>query len=273
MRFILLLLFTINLFSYDRIIALSPAINEIIYALDSGDKIVGNTSFCNYPKEAQNKPKVGGYFSPSLEKILSLKPDMVIMQHSSIKLSKKLNRLGIETKVLKLKRLNDIKDTIKIVGDVLGKRTQAKTILDNLNQKLKDIKNITKNKKILMVIGHNLNLEKRIFVAGQNLYFDDIINISGNINAFRSKRVGQPILNMENIIATNADIIILLAPFKSKKSLSDNDLISPWLKLPINASKTKSIYILDKEYAGISSHRLIYFLEDFKGFLQDAKSR
>ncbi|MEA2019525.1 MAG: helical backbone metal receptor, partial [Campylobacterota bacterium] len=229
--------------------------------------------FCTYPKDAQNKTKVGGYFSPSLEKIISLKPDIVIMQNSSVKLSKKLDKLGIKTKVLKLTTLNDIKTTIKDIGIILKKENRSQEILDRLNQKLKNIKNILNNKKILIVIGHNLKLEKRIFVVGQNLYLNDIINQSGNQNAFLSKRAGQPILNMENIIATNPDIVILLAPFTKKKNLTKKELIEPWLKLPINATKTKSIYVLDKEYAGISSHRLINFLEDFKGYLQDVKTK
>ena len=264
---------TNGLFAYDRIIALSPSINEIIYALDSGDKIVGNTDFCTYPKDAQSKQKVGGYFSPSLEKILSLKPDIVIMQNSSLKLSRKLNKLGIKTKVVKLQRLEDIKDTIKIIGQILDKKQIAKKILDDFETKLSQTQNIIKNKKILIVIGHNLKLDKRIFVVGQNLYFDDIINQSGNVNAFQSKRAGQPILNMENIIATNPDIVILLAPYMHKKGLTKEELINPWLKLPIKVVKTKAIYVLDKEYAGISSHRLIYFLDDFRNYLVDAKNR
>jgi len=273
LKFLILFLLATNLFAYERIIALSPSINEIIYALGDGKKIVGNTTHCTYPQEAQSKPKVGGYFSPSLEKILSLKPDMVIMQQSSIKLSQKLQQLGISTQVLSLKTLNDIKRSIEIIGDILNKKPQAQEILNTIDRKLKEIQGIVKNKKILMVIGHNLSLEKRIFVAGQNLYFDDIINISGNTNAFKSSRIGQPILNMENIIATNPDIVVLLAPFREDKHLTHEQLINPWLKLPINAKKTNSIYMIDKHYAGIASNRIIYFLEDFKGFLADARDK
>lgn len=266
-------LFLNTLFSYDRIIALSPSINEIIYALKSGDKIVGNTDFCNYPEDAKSKPKVGGYFSPNLEKILSLKPDLVIMQQSSIKLSKKLNKLGIKTKVLKLTTLDDIKITIKDIGTLVDKQQEAKKILDSLDEKLAGIKGIVKDKKILIVIGHYLSLEKRVFVVGQNLYFDDIINISGNTNAFKNERRGQPILNLENIIATNPDIVILLSPYMKKKALTKNDLKTPWLNLPVNIAKTKNIFVIDKEYAGIASHRILYFLDDIKKILNNVKDR
>lgn len=273
LRALLLSMLAFNLYAADRIVALSPSINEIIYALDSGDKIVGNTTHAIYPEKAKTKPKVGGYFSPSLEKILSLKPDIVIMQKSSEKLSSKLNKLGIKTKVLSLKTLDDIKKSIIYIGDIVGKKDKAKEILNTLNLALDETKNIVNNKKILFVIGHNTKLEKRIFVAGQNLYFDDIITNSGNINAFQSKRTGQPVLNLENIIATNADIVVLLAPFTKDKGLTKEQLIKPWLSLPINASKTKSIYAVDKHYAGIASHRLIYFLQDLKEFLQDVKAK
>ena len=124
-----------------------------------------------------------------------------------------------------------------------------------------------------MVIGHNTQLIKQIFIVGQNLYLDDIINASGNTNALQSKRKGQPILNQENIIATNPDIVILLAHSMHKKGLSKDDLINPWKALAISAGKSAKIYIIDKEYSGIPSDRLVYFLQDFKKILTDAKNR
>lgn len=273
LRYILVFIFAVNLSASERIIALSPSINEIIYALGGGDKIVGNTEYCKYPEESKNKPKVGGYFSPSLEKILALKPDIVIMQQSSYKLSNQLKQLGIKTKVAKLKTLEDIKNTIKIIGEVLGEEKKADELLAQIEKSLDEIKGIVKDKKILIVIDHKLSVKKRVFVAGQNLYFDDIINLSGNTNAFQSTRKGQPVLDMENIIATNPDIVILLAPFKDKYNLSTQELIDPWLNFPIKAIKDGNIYVIGKDYAGIASDRILLFLEDYKRFLQSAKSK
>lgn len=181
------------------------------------------------------------------------------MQKSSEKLSFKLNKLGIKTKILSLKTLQDIRNSIVQIGEIVNASEKVQEILSKLDNGLAEIKNIVQNKKILFVIGHNTSLEKRIFVAGQNLYFDDIINHSGNKNAFFSTRSGQPVLNLENIIATNADIVVLLAPFTKDKGLTKEQLVKPWLTLPISAVKTGSIYVLDKHYAGIASHRLIYF--------------
>jgi iron complex transport system substrate-binding protein len=272
-RLLLIALLSINIFAYDRIIALSPSINEIIYALGDGDKIIGNSQFCNFPQDAKSKPKVGGYFTPNLEKIISLNPDIVVMQQSSIRLSKKLNRLGLKTKLFKVTTLEDIKTTIFEIGEMLNKKQEANSILNIIDMKLNGIQNIIKNQKILIAIGHPIKLDKRVYVVGDNLYMNDIINISGNQNAFAKKGGGQPVLNMENIISCNPDIVIVLAPYRIEKNLTIKQLIKPWLELPINAAKTNKIYILDKEYSGIASHRLQYYLEDFKRFLEDAKTK
>lgn len=271
-KLFLLLAIAVNVFANERIIALSPAVNEILFALGKGASVVGNTSYCKYPKASLSVAKVGGYFNPSLEKIIALNPTLVIMQENNYKLHIKLQRLGISTKVVKIDKLVNIKASILDIGKCLHAEQQAKKIVANINKALEKLKNIIKDKRILVVMGHNTSLASRIFVSGQNLYFDDIINASGNTNALQSSRKGQPMLNMENIIATNPDIVILLSHSMKEKGLSRDDLINPWLELPINAGKTKSIYIIDKLYAGIPSDRLVYFLEDFRGILNDYKT-
>jgi iron complex transport system substrate-binding protein len=273
MKIFIALLIALQLFAADRIVALSPSINEILYALGAGEKIVGNTDFCHYPEDAKTKAKVGGYFSPSLERILALSPDLVIMQKSSQKLAAKLEKLGIKSRIVQLRSLEDIKESIRLIAEVVGEQERAKQILLRLELGVQKIEGIVNDQKILIVIGHNLSLEKRIFVVGQNLYLDDIITASGNRNAFSSMREGQPILNMENIIATDPDIVILLSPYRQTKNLTKKALIKPWLKLPIKAVQNGHIYVLDKEYAGIASDRLILFLEDFRAILRDVKSQ
>ena len=268
----LILLFLTTLFANanERIIALSPSINEIIFALDAGDKVIANTEYSLYPPQSVNLPKVGGYFSPSLEKIVVLKPSLVIMQENNHKLSLKLERLGIKTKVIKIDTLANIKNAITQIGTIVDKKEEAKKIVKNINNELAALHNIIENKKILIVFGRNKELSKNVFVAGQNLYFDEIINESNNTNALQSTRKGQPILNMENIIACNPDIVLLLARYQND-GITNKGLIEPWLKLPISAAKTKAIYINDNIYAGLPSDRLVLFLKDFRNVLEDYK--
>ena len=264
-----LLFLSLSLQAKERIIALSPSINEIIYAIGAGEEVVGNTEYCKYPKETLEIPKVGGYFSPSLERIIALNPTIVVMQKNNHKLSKQLTKLDIKSKIIHIDTLDNIRNSITVLGKLFHKEANASKIVADINSRLKDLRGIVKNKKILMVIGHNTSLSKQIFVAGQNLYFDDIIKESGNVNAFETKRKGQPILNMENIIATNPDMVILLAPFIKDKGLTKKELLEPWRSLPITATKNHDIYFIDKYYAGVPSDRLVLFLRDFKKILEE----
>ena len=261
---------TLTLNAQERIIALSPAINEIIFALESGEQIVANTNYALFPEASKKIPKVGGYFSPNLEKIVALKPTLVIMQNNNYKLSVKLKRLNIKSKVIKIDKLNSINNAILEIGQLLKKEAKAQEIVKEINEARVKLQSIVKNKKILIVFGRNTDLSKQIFVAGQNLYFDEIINESNNTNALQSERKGQPILNMENIIASNPDIVLLLARCQAD-NISDEALIKPWLELPISAAKTKAIYINPNIYAGIPSHRLVLFLKDFHNMLKSYK--
>lgn len=271
-KFLLLFILSLALQAQERIVALSPAINEIIFALDAGDSIIANTDHARYPEEAKKLPKVGGYFAPNLEKIILLQPTLVVMQKNNIQMAKKLNILGIKTKVIHIDSLSSIKKAILELGLLLDKETKAKSIVKEINHELNTLKNITNNKKILIVFGRNVDLSKNVFVAGQNLYYDEIINSSGNTNALQSSRKGQPILNMENIIATNPDMVLLLARCEGD-GISDEALIKPWLELPISAAKTKTIYINPHIYAGIPSDRLILFLQDFRTMLEAYKDK
>jgi len=271
MKKILLILFTtLILNAQERIITLSPAINEIVFALGAGDNIVGNTDYATYPEASKKIPKVGGFFSPSLEKIIALKPTLVIMQQNNQQLNHKLQRLGINTKVIKIDKLSSIKEAILAIGKVVKQEKKAQIIVENINTALQNLKGIINHKKILMVFGRNTDLSKNVFVAGQNLYYDEIINESNNSNALQSTRKGQPILNMENIIACNPDIVLLLARDHGD-NITNEALIKPWLELPISAAKTKAVYINPNNYAGLPSDRLVLFLRDFREVLEGYK--
>lgn len=272
-NFLFIFIFTLNLLGAERLITLSPSLNEIVFALGSGKDIVANTLHSDYPEESKKILKVGGYSTISLEKILLAKPTLVFTQDYDEKLLENLKILNLNYYSFKTDNLKSIKTTITEIGTILNKKEKAKEIISNINNSLKSLTNITTNKKIMIVISPRLDLNRTIYISGNNLYFDDIINFSGNKNAYQSTSKSQPVVNIEKIISMNPDIVVLLAPFMHSKNLTKEQLSAPWLKLPINASKNKDIYIIDKDYAGIPSNRVIYFIDDFKKILENVKNR
>ena len=272
-KLLFLLLFINFLVANERIITLSPAINEIVYALGLGDKVVANTEFCDFPVESKNIQKVGGYGSVSLEKVVNLNPTIILNQDYDKKLNQSLKDLNFKTLVYKTNSLEDIKCTIEDLGDVFNKNEEAKKLNNEIEHSLESLKNIVENKKVLIVISPQNSLSNQIFVAGNFVYFEDIIKASNNINAYQSSLKSQPSINSEKLITLNPDIIILLAPFLENDKITQEKYINMWEKLPTNASKQKNIYIIDKLYSGIPSHRIRYFIDDFKGILEDVRAK
>jgi iron complex transport system substrate-binding protein len=272
-RYFLILIFTVNLFAGERIVTLSPSLNEIVFALGSGKDIVANTLHSDYPKESESIPKVGGYASISLEKILLSKPTLVFAQNYDEELLLNLKKLSLNYYSFKTDNLDSIKTTIKKIGKILHKENKASKIIKEIDSSLEALKNIVKDKTFMIVISPKLDLDRTIYISGNNLYFNDIIKYSGNSNAYKSKSDAQPVVNMEKIINMNPDVVVLLAPFMHKQKLTKEQLKANWNKLPITAGKNKDIYVIDKDYAGIPSNRVVNFINDFKKILEDVKNK
>ncbi|BAK73341.1 ABC transporter substrate-binding protein [Arcobacter sp. L] len=272
-KILFILIFCINLLAEERIVTLSPSINEIVFALGVGKNVVANTNFCDYPEESKNVTKIGGYNNISLEKILKLKPTVVIGQDYDEKLNSNLKALGIKTLIYKTNTINTIQNTINDLGDFFDKKDKAKELNMNITNALNSLNSIVENKKFLIVISPQTTLSNQIYITGNYIYFEDVIKASGNQNAYYSKNHAQPVVNTEKIINMNPDIIVLLTPFLEGDKKSQNEIIKIWKDLPINASKNDNIYTIDKLYAGIPSHRIEFFIKDFRKILENVRDK
>ena len=270
---IFILLFCINLLGAERIVTLSPSVNEIIFALGEGENIVANTQYSDFPLESKSIKKIGGYNSISLEKILKVNPTVVVGQDYDEKLNSNLKALGITTLSYKTNTISLIKNTINELGIFFKQEEKAKELNTNIDNAMTSLTGIVKDKKILIIISPKDSLSNQIFVSGNHIYFEDVIIASGNKNAYFSNSTAQPVVNTEKIIGMNPDIIILLAPFLEDDLKAQTKLINTWKELPVNASKDDNIYTIDKLYAGIPSHRVEYFIKDYRKILENVRNK
>ena len=272
-KIIFILLLCINLLGAERIVTLSPSVNEIIFALGEGENIVANTQHSDFPLESKSIKKIGGYNSISLEKILKVNPTVVVGQDYDEKLNSNLKALGITTLSYKTNTISLIKNTINELGIFFKQEEKAKELNTNIDNAMTSLSGIVKDKKILIIISPKDSLSNQIFVSGNHIYFEDVIIASGNQNAYFSNSTAQPVVNTEKIIGMNPDIIILLAPFLEDDLKAQTKLINTWKELPVNASKDDNIYTIDKLYAGIPSHRVEYFIKDYRKILENVRNK
>lgn len=256
MKFLLiLLLLTLSLWS-QRIITLSPSLSEIVAGLGKEKDLVGVSAYASYPKSVTKLPQVGGYFSPSLEVILSLKPTLLIGQGHHAAFLEKLRTMGMTVLIVPLRSLDEIQEGIQTIADKL--HVSADKTLHAIKMALEAAQKLPrKEKKILITYGVIKNPKRDImFISGKTTIFEGIIHACGAQNAFSESFIGEPRLRFENLIALNPDQVIMLSSTLTDGHPDKQAVLQAWSQLPINASRTKNIHILDDDYLLIPSHRV-----------------
>lgn len=214
-----------------RIISLAPANTEILYALNLGDKIVGVSSYCNYPPQCAQKEKIGDFSNPNIEKIAALKPDLVLAtgleQDPAVS---KLKELGFNVYVIDPRNFNQLFEAITRIGDLTGTGTYAFI----LNQSIK-----ARIAKLMQAIAARVTTPPKIFIevslyplmtASHNTFLDEMVNMLRAINVAGDLPRPYCRISEEFVIRQDPDFIILSSPhsrnyFNANKAWSNTKAV------------------------------------------------
>jgi len=258
---LLILLFILQLSGSQRIVSLSPSITEILFALGAGEEIVATSSYSLYPKEAQSLPVIGGYHNPSLEKIIIHKPTLVIGQHYLNETLTNLEKFHIKTLELHLETLQDIQSSIIEIAKAVNKEEKAKELNKKIDDAISNAPKVKKSHSVMIVYGLREDISRSVYIAGKNIFFDDIITACGNDNVYTDGTTAQPVLNYENILALNPDQVIILHSLATEGEVDVDKALKNWYSLPINAAKDKKISIINENYLHNPSNRVALTIE------------
>lgn len=194
-----------------RIISLAPAITELLYALQLDDRVVGVTNVCDRPAEAHYITKVGGMTTPSLESIIALKPDLVVMikEGNPKEVSDRLTKLGIKVYVFSAKRLADLPPAIRELGNILGVPKSSGTLAKRIESAIHEGKAVRSNlkrqpKKALFIISPS-----PLIVAGPGTIISDAMALSGLHNIADDATAAYPVISLETVIQRQPEIIFI----------------------------------------------------------------
>jgi iron complex transport system substrate-binding protein len=203
------LLFALN--PPHRIVSVAPSITEILFALGAGDQVVGVTTYCNYPEAAKAKPKIGGYTTPSLETILGLRPDQVIMMKNRPDVAQKLRQAGIDVTELQPENLAGIYESIRTIAEKIGVPARGRSLIRSIEGQLHEIaaeKDSGPKPKVLFIVGRTPGAVSDLIAVGSGSYISELIALAGADNVFADAGVPYPKVNMEDVIRRNPDVII-----------------------------------------------------------------
>jgi len=193
-----------------RIVSLAPSNTELVYAVGAGDQLVGVTTYCDYPPEASGITRVGGFSITSLEKIVSLRPDLVLAARlNPLEVLESLRQLDVPVFILAPGSLEETFLTIRLVGRLTGKTAGLDSLESELKERIQaveeSVRSIPHQDRPRILWGL---LQAPMYTAGGGSFIDDLIGLAGGVNIASDSGEGWPQIGLETIVAKNPEVII-----------------------------------------------------------------
>ncbi len=191
-----------------RIISLDPAHTETLFALGLGDRVVGDTTYCDYPEAAKTKEKVGEFDKIDLEKVVSLSPDLVLAASiDSQSVVPALRQRGITVVTLEPTDIASTLKEIDFVGKITGRSEQAKAVVQGIQAQLDSVAATVAKAQTRPRVFWELSPD--LYTAGKGSFVDDIITRAGGDNIGTQVAGEWPQFSLEALIAADPQVIIL----------------------------------------------------------------
>jgi iron complex transport system substrate-binding protein len=194
-----------------RIVSLVPNVTEMIYAIGAGSRVVAVSSYDDYPPEVRSLPKVGALLDPDLERILTLRPDLVIVYGSQNDLKAQLARAGIDTFGYRHGGLDAVTATIRELGERLGTAAEAGVVAGRITAEIDEVHRRVAGRprvRTLLVFGRERLALRGIYVSGGVGFLQDMLTAAGADNVFADVKSESVQADTEQIISRHPDAII-----------------------------------------------------------------
>jgi iron complex transport system substrate-binding protein len=194
-----------------RIVSLIPSVTEMLFAIGAGARVIGVGSFDRYPPEALTRTKVGGLIDPDIERILSLKPDLVVVYGSQSDLQAQMNRAHIPIYVYQHSGLADITSTIRAVGTRVGSERAAEDLASGIEEQIAAIRRRVAGSprpRTLLVFGRDPETLRGIYASGGIGFLHDMLEAAGGTNVFADVKRQSVQATSELVLARAPDVIV-----------------------------------------------------------------
>lgn len=194
-----------------RIISLVPALTEMVFAMGAGDKVVAVSSYDDYPPQVVSLPKVGALIDPDVERIITLRPDLVLLYGSQADLMTQLSRASIPYFEYRHGGLADVTTTIRALGLRTGHASQAEAIASEIARRLSGLRERTallKKPRTMLVFGRESGSLRNIYASGGRGFLHDILETAGGVNVFARVQAESVEASSEMVLARAPEVII-----------------------------------------------------------------
>lgn len=253
-----------------RIISGMPSITEMLFALNLDDRVVGVTTNCNYPLAARTKEKIGGFFL-NLEKVVSLKPDLVIMLEEAQRRDfEKFRAYGLKVFSLNPRNINEVLESLVAIGKVTGREERARALvyelrsrLERVRPKVGSIRSVLRLPRVVVIVGSN-----PLIVAGRETFINDIILFAGGDNIAKDANGAYPQYSLEKLLKEDPECIIIPKGIIRREEFIRD---SRWQKL--GAVKNNRLFFIEPDIISRPGPRVVEAVERIAKFLYASKAK
>ncbi len=246
-----------------RVISLAPSLTEIVFDLGAGHLLVGRTERCNEPPEALDIQDIGAYLNPDLERIMALRPDLVLSPEAGMRkeIVNRLAELGIATFVDNSNSLDRIVHTVNRLGTILGRESDARAVVRQFQQRRQAVRErVAHVAKPLIVFAVGM---RPLVLAGGRSFIGSLIREAGGANIAEEAPVPYPKFSMEEVARRDPDIIVVL-----NKDCRDDECFTAWqAHRDLKAVRNGLIFQLDADLVARPSLKIMDAFEQMAAIL------
>jgi iron complex transport system substrate-binding protein len=255
-------------------LSITPAGTEILYDLGLGDRIIGVTEYCSWPPEAKSKKNIGDMMHVNMEVIAALDPDLVLISNMNEHLRGPLEAMEYPVVVVYQDDFEQICGSMTRVGEACGVAAFARERVGGLRAAVRDIserKRTGSPTRVLVVVGRDIDdmAFKRVYVAGVQSFYNDLLKESGVTNAFEGN-VPYAQIALEGLLRTDPDLIIELIGASGMSNLESSAVMKQWDSLTdLRASREKQVALIRGDFTLRAGPRYPLILEAFSKIIRD----
>ena len=189
-----------------RIVSLTPALTEILFALDLGDRVVGVTEYCDTPAEARTRPKVGGYVNPSVEAVIALRPDLVVVSPGpgNRDAVQTMTRTGLQVAVVPAETLPETFAAIESLSAAAGQPSRGRELVARLRARIEAVaRRVASLPRVRVLFSVQVD---PIIAAGRGTLPSQLVEAAGGTNVVEAERY--PKLGVESVVKLAPQVVL-----------------------------------------------------------------
>jgi iron complex transport system substrate-binding protein len=241
-----------------RILSLAPNVTEILFAMGLGGQVVGRSTYCTYPPEAQALPAAGDTLQINLQEVIRLRPTLALLITRREEVPRRLQGLGVRTVSLQSDRMNQMLEAIRTIGRETGREAAAQALLGRIQGDLEGVRRSVAGlprPKVLFAFPMTVG-SSRIMVAGRGTFVGDLLDVAGADNAY-PETADWPTIGPQQVVALAPEVVVINATGDDAPPDRVDAIRRAWASLTsVPAVANGRIHVLTEAYLTIPGPRV-----------------